>query len=145
MREIEGREAGPPPPVDLAAERRNGDFVRGEIRAGRVAACHDLSDGGLLAAIAEMAMAGGRGVALGPLPAGLPRNAYLFGEDQARYLVETADPDAVLSAARAAGVAARIIGIVGGAALTLSRAGAISLNDLKAANEAWLPAYMAQG
>ncbi len=94
LREIEGSEAGPPPPIDLAAERRNGDFVRAEIAAGRVAACHDLSDGGLLVAIAEMAMAGGRGVALDPPPSDLPRHAWLFGEDQARYLIETAEPDA---------------------------------------------------
>src|SRR5579862_1882918 len=70
LREIEGREAGPPPPVDLAAERRNGDFVRGLIEAGHVAACHDISDGGLLVALAEMAMAGGRG-------AGRPAGARL--------------------------------------------------------------------
>src|SRR5436190_3842485 len=61
LREIEGREDGAPPPVDLAAERRNGDFVRAMIAAGHVAACHDVSDGGLLVAIAEMAMAGDRG------------------------------------------------------------------------------------
>src|SRR5579863_6615766 len=89
LREIEGREEGAPPPVDLADERKNGDFVRGEIAKGHVAACHDLSDGGLLVAIAEMAMAGGRGVALGQLPAALPLHAWLFGEDQARYLIET--------------------------------------------------------
>ena len=142
LREIEGREAGPPPPVDLAAERRNGDFVRAEIRAGRIAACHDVSDGGVLVAITEMAMAGGRGAALDPLPPDLPRHAYLFGEDQARYVVETADPGAVLAAAQAAGVPARRIGTVGGAALTLPGAGAISVNALKAANEAWLPDYM---
>src|SRR6266568_4477219 len=59
LREIEGSEAGPPPPVALAEERHNGDFVRGEIAALHVAACHDLSDGGLLVALAEMAMAGG--------------------------------------------------------------------------------------
>src|SRR5438067_6495024 len=76
LREIEGQEDGPPPPVDLAAERRNGDFVRGEIAAGQVAACHDISDGGLLVAIAEMAMAGGRGVALDPVPAGVHHNAW---------------------------------------------------------------------
>ena len=92
LREIEGREAGPPPPVDLAAERRNGDFVRAMIRGGFVAACHDLSDGGLLVALAEMAMAGMRGFALDPLPTELPLHAYLFGEDQARYLIETPDP-----------------------------------------------------
>jgi phosphoribosylformylglycinamidine synthase len=144
LREIEGREAGPPPPVDLVAERRNGDFVRAQIAARRVAACHDVSDGGLLVAIAEMAMAGGRGIALDPLPTGRPRNAVLFGEDQARYLVEAADPRAVLAAAAAAGVPARVIGTVGGAALTLPGAGAISVNALKAANEAWLPGYMEQ-
>ena len=103
-----------------------------------------LSDGGLLVAIAEMAMAGGRGVALDPLPADLPRQPVLFGEDQARYLIETADPGAVLAAAQAAGVPARLIGVVGGAALTLPGAGAISVNALKAANEAWLPGYMEQ-
>ncbi|MBO0736088.1 MAG: phosphoribosylformylglycinamidine synthase II, partial [Alphaproteobacteria bacterium] len=144
LREIEGSEAGAPPPVDLAAERRNGDFVRGEIRGGRIAACHDLSDGGLLVAIAEMAMAGGHGVCLDPLPAELARNAYLFGEDQARYLVETPDPEAVLEAAAAAGVTARVIGQVGGASLTLPEAGAISVDALKAMNEGWLPDYMAQ-
>ena len=144
LREIEGSQAGPPPPVDLAAERRNGDLVRAEIAAGRVAACHDLADGGLLVAIAEMAMAGGRGVMLDRLPTDLSGIAGLFGEDQARYLVETADPDAVLAAARAAGVAAAVIGMVGGAALTLSKADAISVNALRAANEAWLPGYMEQ-
>ena len=99
LREIEGREAGPPPPVDLAAERRNGDFVRAMIQGGFVAACHDLSDGGLLVALAEMAMAGMRGLALDPLPTELPLHAYLFGEDQARYLIETPDPQTVLEAA----------------------------------------------
>ena len=144
LREIEGSEAGPPPPVDLAAERRNGDFVRSEIRAGRVAACHDLSDGGLLAALAEMAMAGGCGIRLEPFPANLPRHAYLFGEDQARYLVETGHPDTVLEAACAAGVPACVIGAVGGVSLTLPGAGAISVDALRAMNEAWLPSYMAQ-
>jgi phosphoribosylformylglycinamidine synthase len=88
LREIEGREDGPPPPVDLAAERSNGDFVRSEIAAGRVAACHDISDGGLLVAIAEMAMAGGA-VSRSTHYPHLPRHGLLFGEDQARYLIET--------------------------------------------------------
>ena len=144
LREIEGSEAGPPPPVDLAAERRNGDFVRAEIGARRVAACHDVSDGGLLVALAEMAMAGKRGVALDPLPSDPPCIAYLFGEDQARYLLETADPATVLAAARAEGISARAVGTVGGVALTLPGAGAISVNALKTANEAWLPGYMEQ-
>src|SRR5262249_18272858 len=133
-----------PPPVDLAAERRNGDFVRGEIRAGRVAACHDLSDGGLLTAIAEMAMAGGRGVQLEAVPESMTRIAYLFGEDQGRYLIETAYSERLPAAASPAGVPASVIGRVGGVSLTLPGAGAISVDTLKAANEAWLPGFMAQ-
>jgi phosphoribosylformylglycinamidine synthase subunit PurL len=142
LREIEGREDGPPPPVDLAAERRNGDFVRGLMAQGHVAACHDLSDGGLLVAVAEMAMAGGRGIVLGPPSEDIPACAYWFGEDQARYLVETTMPDELLVAARAQGIPAQRIGTVGGGALTVSGAGAISIAELRAVNEAWLPAYM---
>ena len=144
LRELESREAGPPPRVDLAAERRNGDFVRAMIRNGHITACHDVSDGGLLVALAEMTMAGMRGIAIGPLPKGLPLHAYLFGEDQARYLVETSDPGTLLEAAVAAQVAARFIGVVGGGSLTLPDVGAISIDALKAANEAWLPGYMSR-
>jgi phosphoribosylformylglycinamidine synthase II len=144
LREVEGRAEGAPPPVDLAAEKRNGDFVRALIRSGRVKACHDLSDGGFLVAVAEMAMAGGRGVALAPPPPELPRHAFLFGEDQARYLIETADPGAILAEARAGGVPARLVGTVQGAELTLPGAGAISVAILQAANEGWLPDYMAR-
>jgi phosphoribosylformylglycinamidine synthase II len=145
LREIEGSEDGAPPQVDLAVERKNGDFVRDLVARGLVIACHDISDGGLLVAVAEMAMAaGGSGAALDLPPADLPPHAWLFGEDQARYVIETADPDAVLRAAEAAGAAVRRIGAVGGAALTLPGGGAISVAELSAANEAWLPAYMAQ-
>jgi phosphoribosylformylglycinamidine synthase II len=144
LREIEGREAGPPPPVDLTAERRNGDFVRNIIQGAFAVACHDLSDGGLLVALAEMAMAGMRGLTLSPFPNELSLHAYLFGEDQARYLIEAENPRAVLESARAAGVPARVIGVVGGASLTLCGGGAISVDALKATNEAWLPGYMAQ-
>jgi len=145
LREIEGREEGAPPPVFLAAERRNGDFVRRMIEQGEAVACHDLSGGGLLVAVAEMAMAAGRGVRLDPLPSEPPRNAFLFGEDQARYLVETAAPEALLIAAATAQVPARRVGTVQGGELTLPGGGAISVETLRAAQEAWLPGYMAQG
>ena len=68
LRETQGREEGAPPPVDLVVERRNGDFVRGEIVGRRISACHDLSDGGLLVGLAEMCLAGGTGVTV-KLPA----------------------------------------------------------------------------
>jgi phosphoribosylformylglycinamidine synthase len=142
LREILGREDGAPPPVDLAAERRNGDFVRAQIVAGRISACHDLSDGGLLVALAEMAMAGGMGATIAP-PKGLPAHAFLFGEDQGRYLLATSSPEAVTAAAAAAGVPVLALGHTGGDALTVEGAGAISTAELRRINEAWLPGYMA--
>jgi phosphoribosylformylglycinamidine synthase II len=143
LREIAGREDGAPPPVDLAAERRNGDFVRAQIQDGTVGACHDVSDGGLLVALAEMAMAGGIGAEIAPPQGELPLHGFLFGEDQARYVLTTAAPDALLEAAAAAGVPATRLGVTGGAALTVRGAGAISTDELRQVNEAWLPAYMA--
>ncbi|MCW5731964.1 MAG: phosphoribosylformylglycinamidine synthase subunit PurL [Alphaproteobacteria bacterium] len=143
LREVLGREDGPPPPVDLAAEKRNGDFVRAQILSGRLSACHDLSDGGLLVALAEMCLASGLG-ARATLPPGLPRHAAAFGEDQARYLL-SADPRAageVLNAARAAGVPALAIGEVGGNDLTLGEDCTISVAALAAAHQGWLPAFM---
>ena len=158
LREIEGRRAGAAPPVDLAAERRNGDFVRELIQSGAVTACHDLSDGGLAVALAEMALASGLGAAIarpegesgagesGVGESGVDKpllHAWLFGEDQARYLITAADAAPVLEAARAAGVPAAAIGTTGGLALTLPGGQPISLDGMRAAHEAWLPGYMA--
>jgi phosphoribosylformylglycinamidine synthase subunit PurL len=145
LREICGCEIGAPPPVDLAAERRNGDFVRGLIASQTVTAVHDISDGGLAVALAEMAMAGAIGASIEISPS-LPTPGFLFGEDQARYVV-TAAPEsaaAIRDAAERAGVACEIIGATGGDTLTLGSGTAILLDDLAQANEAWLPRYMAQ-
>jgi len=138
LREIAGQEAGPPPPVDLVAERRNGDFVRRQIQTGRVTACHDLSDGGLLVAVAEMAMASEIGADL-DLDAG---HAVWFGEDQGRYLVAMADPAALLAAAAVAAIPAKAIGTTGGAYLTLPGTEPISLADLQEANRRFFPEWM---
>jgi phosphoribosylformylglycinamidine synthase len=145
LRELHGRRDGAPPPVDLAAERANGDFVRGEIVSGAVTACHDLSDGGLLVAVAEMAMASGLGATLTRPPGAPVLHAFAFGEDQGRYLVTTADGPALVSRAQKAGIPAAVLGRTGGAELTLEGAGTISVARLKAAFEGWLPAYMGDG
>src|SRR5206468_329153 len=96
-----GRIEGAPPPVDLAAERRNGDFVREMIHGARISAAHDLSDGGLAIALAEMAMAGGMGATVETPPSSMPLHAWLFGEDQGRYLVACAagNADAIVAEA----------------------------------------------
>jgi len=109
---------------------------------GLVRICHDIADGGLLVALAEMALAGGIGAVIEPSKDALPLHAWLFGEDQSRYIVAADDPDAILEAAQAAAVPARIIGQTGGGALTLAGGPTISLDALRTAHEGWLPDYM---
>jgi phosphoribosylformylglycinamidine synthase len=147
LREICGREEGAPPPVDLSAERRTGDFVRALIKEKIVTAVHDLSDGGLLVAVAEMALASGIGAKLYGPPAFLTEHGFWFGEDQARYVVtiKPTQADDLGTRAKAAGVPIRRIGMTHGAALTLPGEREILLNALRERHEGWLPAYMAGG
>jgi phosphoribosylformylglycinamidine synthase II len=142
LREIHGREEGAPPPVDLSAERKVGDLVRNLIHQGTISACHDLSDGGLAIALAEMCLAGNMGASIS-LPSGIPPHAFLFGEDQARYLVATAVAPKVLEAATKSGVTALILGQSGGDSLKLDKLGIISVDELRQAHESWLPGFMA--
>ena len=134
-----------PPPVDLAAEHRNGIFVQQQIAAGTVRAAHDISDGGLAVAVAEMCVAGRIGAAI-DLPFGGNRHGWAFGEDQARYVLATDDADGLLAAAMAAGVPAAAIGSTGdGDQLQFGDETAISVEDLAARAEATIPALMQGG
>ena len=139
-----GRREGAPPPVDLDAERRAGDFVRQLIHDGSVSAVHDLSDGGLLVAVAEMALAGDIGVVLDPLPDRLPAHALAFGEDQGRYLVAATESAAhdILEGAGASGLPARRIGLTGGDAIAIDGEPPLSLTHLGHLQQVWLPNYM---
>ncbi len=146
LREIANSGDGAPPPVDLQVERRNGDFVRQLIELGRVSACHDCSDGGLGVALAEMALLGDIGARITrPSDDAIPAHAWLFGEDQGRYLLSAApgEAQAILAEAEAAGVPAHEIGATGGVELTLDSGDTISLAELRETHERWLPDYMA--
>ena len=142
LREINGREDGAPPPVDLAVERANGDFVRSRILSGEIRACHDVSDGGLLVAVAEMAMASGVGARLSAHPRDVPGHAYWFGEDQGRYVVAVPDAASFIRTSEAAGVPAVRIGVSGGGDLTLPDGGTISIETLRADHAGFFPAWM---
>jgi phosphoribosylformylglycinamidine synthase subunit PurL len=142
LRDIYGLEEGAPPPVDLAAERRHGEFVRSLIRDGLVTAVHDVSDGGLLVALAEMAMAGRIGAVLEAIP-GTPAHAFWFGEDQARYAVTAPDADEVARRAKAAMVPLRRLGATGGRVLAFGDERPLSVENLIEHFERWLPAYAA--
>ena len=142
LRDICGREEGAPPPIDLVAERQHGEFVRTLIRDGLVTAAHDLSDGGLLVALAEMAMASRIGVVL-EAPPGAPAHAFWFGEDQARYVVTAKDAEIVAQRAKAAGVPLLRLGATGGRVLAVAGERPLPIGDLLSRFEDWLPAYMA--
>jgi phosphoribosylformylglycinamidine synthase II len=142
LREICGREEGAPPPVDLAAERRHGELVRALIRDGLLTAVHDISDGGLLVALAEMAMASRIGAVV-EVPPGVPPHAFWFGEDQGRYIVTTNNADTVMQRARASSVPMVRLGATGGEVLAVAGERPVLVKDLRARFEAWLPAYMA--
>jgi len=133
LREVEGKEEGAPPSVDLKLEKANGDMVRKLITEGKVAACHDVSDGGLLVALVEMGYAKEIGFKIEALDI-----AQAFGEDQGRYLlaVEPAYTDAIVKlGAKKIGVTQDKIAAIGDKT--------VSISELKKANEEWMPKFMA--
>jgi len=132
LREIHGREDGDPPFVDLADEKLNGSIVRQLIADGAVTAVHDISDGGLLVAVAEMALAGGIGAELSPMD-----TAFAFNETQSRYLV-TYPADKPLNRKDVPFVN---IGKVGGSAISVNGA-SVSLSELRAAHESFFKDWM---
>jgi phosphoribosylformylglycinamidine synthase len=147
LSEILDREDGAPPPVDLDLERRTGDLVRALINDGLVTAVHDVSDGGLLVALAEMALASGIGATLAAPPPDMNPFAFWFGEDQARYIVTVENSAKALVARRAelAGIPLAKLGTTGGDRLNIAGERPIVVDALRERHEAWLPIYMGAG
>jgi len=143
LREVCGSEDGAPPPVSLHREKREGGFIRAMIEDANVTAVHDISDGGLLVAVAEMAMAGNVGATI-QAPNGIALHAWCFGEDQGRYIITApaSQVPVILEAAHEHDVSARLIGTTGGDALTLKGIGTISVTEMRKLNEGWLPGFM---
>ncbi len=142
---LSGRDAGAPPPVDLEKERKHGDFIRDLIAKKKITACHDISDGGLLVAIAEMALAGNIGAMLHAAPKDSMKATWWFGEDQARYVVTAHSGQAILQLAQSAGIPAMKIGLTEGHALNIiAQDHTLSLHKLRERYEGWLPQYMSE-
>ena len=139
-RDICNAKPSAPPKTDLAKERRNGEFILSISKY--VTACHDISDGGLIVALAEMAMAANRGINAENVHPHIPFHAYLFGEDQARYIVSTNLPDTILNKAEIAGVSAIRLGKVEGKKLHVDAKVDILVSELKTAHEKFLPEFM---
>jgi phosphoribosylformylglycinamidine synthase subunit PurL len=151
LREIHGREDGPPPTVDLDKERKVGELIREAIANGWITAVHDCSDGGLLVAFAEMALAGNVGATLWDenlfiADAGL--NGQLFGEDQGRFVVTVADAEdyRVVERAKELNIDVWWAGLTGGADLVvgdgITNFAEVPLADLRAAHESFFKNWM---
>ena len=141
LREVLGREDGAPPPVDLKLERKTGEFVREMIEAGRLTCVHDLSEGGLVGAAADMALASDTGVVLDASSA-THAHVFLFAEDQARYLVAVPNAEEVIAAAREAGLHASVVGHAKGDAFASAELFNIPLKHLREMHESWMPGWI---
>ena len=143
LRDILGKAEGTPPHVDLDKEKKNGCFVRKLIETGMITACHDLSDGGLAIALAEMVIKSHHGIST-KLTGKTPAHAELFGEDQARYLISVnADKyAAVEEQAKKAGVKLTNLGKVTGQDLIVEEHIKLSAKQLENAYESWFPDFM---
>jgi phosphoribosylformylglycinamidine synthase len=145
---LDGRDAGPPPPVDLAAEKKTGELIRNGIVTGQLTAVHDVSDGGLAVAIAEMALAGNIGAMIDrKQPYGCARS--FFAEDQGVYVVTINDHAMLdfLGQAHAAGVEVEPLGRTGGKRLIFERPDrddVVALETLRTAHEGFFPALMGE-
>jgi phosphoribosylformylglycinamidine synthase II len=156
LREIRGLQAGEPPAVDLHAERRAGEIVRELVAERLLTAVHDISDGGLAVAVAEMALAGGLGAfvdAWAPDGWDLTTTEHMFGEAQGRYLAtvrSNAAAQEICSRVEAGGVNFAYLGSVlskpelqlGGPPGTSDNFATVSLADLRAAHEGFFPRLM---
>ena len=141
---LAGTEDGAPPAVDLEAERAVGAFLRSQMADGMIAAAHDIADGGLLVAVADMLIAGNVGAEMA-VP-DTDAHGWAFGEDQARYVVAVSDADAFMAAAEAASISVRPCGkTIAAAELKLADSDTISVEELSTAYEACLPDLMAAG
>ena len=140
--EVFGRADGPPPPVDLTIERALGELIRALWADGLITAAHDVSDGGLAVAAAEMALAGDIGLGVDH-NTDIDEAGWFFGEDQGRYIVACPRSAAnkIADRAKAVGSIARWLGETGGEMLRLDKS-EIAISTLRDLHEGGFPAMM---
>ncbi len=141
---VMGMLEGAPPPVDLELEKKIGALVRTLIRKKLVNAVHDCSGGGLMVTVAEMALAGNKGIEFGPTDNKLPAHALWFGEDQARFVLTCKEENLakIAMTAQFSQLPTGMIGTVKGDSIILKDEDPLRLDTLRLMHEAWLPGFM---
>ncbi|MCP9987439.1 phosphoribosylformylglycinamidine synthase subunit PurL [Streptomyces sudanensis] len=135
---------GLPPKVDLERERLLGEILIAASRDGMVDAAHDLSDGGLVQAVAESCLRGGKGARL-VVPDGLDAFTFLFSESAGRAVVAVPRGEELrfTDMCGARGLPATRIGVVDGDAIDVQGEFSIPLAELREAHEATIPGLLA--
>ena len=134
---IEHQTAGAVPPVTWDQEQRHGDFIRDLIHKRLISACHDLSDGGLILAVIEMALSSDLGLVLEYDPEPLSWIEFLWGEDQARYIIASPldNRKEIQRLAQQAEIPLIRLGMSGGSDLVIRDRQIASIADLKRIHE----------
>ena len=124
-------EFGEPPNLDLAEEKKNGDFIRNYVKKHNeeLIGIHDISEGGILINLAEMVIRSKMGVIL-RVPNGFDEKKWLFGEDQSRYIVVVKSKNKIEKLAEKKKVYVENIGIVRGEHLEIKKLFEISIKKL---------------
>ncbi|MFV0256668.1 MAG: phosphoribosylformylglycinamidine synthase subunit PurL [Candidatus Liberibacter solanacearum] len=141
--ECASADIGPPPKVDCHLEKCHGDFILSMINDKHITACHDISTGGLIITLAEMALSSGKGMDI-ILPEEKDPTPFLFGEDQGRYVICIPPEirDSIILQAYNKNIPMRCLGVVSGHTLCIRNILDIPLPILQEKYESWFPEYM---
>ena len=130
------KELGSTPIIDLNNELKNGKFVLELISQNLALSVHDIGEGGLLVAAAEMSLSSGIGIFIN---CERKNHAYLFGEDQGRYIIEIDKKNEALlnKLSNDHSVVLECIGHTTDENIEIKDIGKISIIDLKTNHENW--------
>ncbi|MCL4793737.1 MAG: phosphoribosylformylglycinamidine synthase subunit PurL [Bryobacteraceae bacterium] len=135
---------GLPPRLDMEFEKKVQQAVREIVRSGAAASAHDVSDGGLVWALAECSFPNGIGVAA-EVDSDLRPELLLFHEGPSRVVISTADPGVVETIAAHHGVPAVRLGqTVRNRLAVVNRGEALIGTELDALKERWSTALASQ-
>ena len=133
---------GKPPKVDFFEEKKNGTFIKYLSQKTKIIiGCHDISEGGIALAIAELCLANKKGIEV-QIKKKLSPEKFLFGEDQSRYLIVINDKKEFESLAKKNNIEFERIGVVTGNLLNFKSLFNIPVKTLLKLNSKWFKDYL---
>ncbi len=144
LNRICNKNTGKPPPLDLKKELKNGLFIKNFIKKHHsvVSGCHDLSDGGLILALAELVLKNKKGIKVK-----IPKNVkkikeWFFCEDQSRYIIIVKNEKELISSAKINEINLQEVAIVDGNSFSIINQFEISVKKLISYNNTWFKRFV---